>query len=188
MLRLLLNRGLVGSQGGKAYHEKIRPTSTFAPEFTSKWRFPIKRLYRYQPQTKFAFLQIILSSNFTLQAPLYTFWVSIPHSSTSISVLFLPDCSISSYYHKGLVKVHNYVEYSSFQTRQNILSYSNILASNVLDFLPRLWAFFIHWCTKHSIWAFESHLRVTCRNFQAIWVSSKQKFLTVSKIIGRKSG
>ena len=91
MLRLLPNRGLVGSQGLKRTMKKIRPTSTLAPEFTSKWRFPT-----WAPlptRKKLAFLQI-QSSNFALQPSIFKLLslnsIFKLHSSNSIFKLQSP--------------------------------------------------------------------------------------------------
>ena len=79
-----------------------------------------------------------------------------------------------------------YIEYSSFQTQQNFLSYSNILASNVLHCLLRLWAFFWSLGVQNTVYR---PLKVICGSLVEIsGLRFKQKFLTVSKFISWKSG
>ena len=62
MLRLLPNRGLVGSQGLKRTLKKYAQRRRFRRNSLPNEDFRLKRLY--QPQTKLAFLQIQSSNSF----------------------------------------------------------------------------------------------------------------------------
>ena len=80
----------------------------------------------------------------------------------------------------------SYIEDSSFQPQQKFLSYSNILASNVqnFSFLLRFWSFL----SLGGQDTMHKHLNVICGLLvENSKLSFKQKFLTISKILGWKS-
>ena len=105
MLHLLPKSRVGGISGPEAYHEKNTPNV----DACARIHFQMK-IFDWAPlptpNKKLAFCSIILLSNSTLQILSSTPHSSKLHSSTSISALLLPDCSISSYYDKGLVKAH----------------------------------------------------------------------------------
>ena len=177
MLCLLPNRGLVGSQGLKHTMKKNTPNVDARARILFQMKISDLSAPTNPKQGSFFF-------KFYLQAALCKFNLQISTLELQSHTFLRQIVQFQLLIMNGWLNcIYRIFCLPNTEELSVVFEYSGFKRATF--FAQTIWAFFGTLVSKTQYISFESHLRVTRRNFG---LRFKQKFLTVSKIIGWKSG